>query len=154
MNSVITAYLAGAMEAVSDRGLGWRLEYAEKLNILGIKSIVPNKLEAGLIQDSFDMVSMKEKNFGEYQKIIRKAMRIDIPMVIDSDLLICRYMGENIGGTIAEATIAHLLGKPCFLITNIPHRNINGWFLSCFDVVTDTFEDLLPIISKWSNNRS
>ena len=75
-----------------------------------------------------------------YKKHYREHFIIpDINIVRSSDLLIIRWNGERMSGTIHEAGEAFLLGVPVYLVTNQPIEEIPGWFLSC---CTEAFQSL------------
>lgn len=130
-----TAYLAGAMESLSDEGLGWRLEYQKELDkVLEIHAIIPGDTEQAFRGKGDDMNVLKKNNPKKYQKIMRRYMKSDFFLMLEMcDIVICRWEGEGICGTVAEVNECYMTGKPLFLVTTKPYHEIPGWFAACFD---------------------
>jgi hypothetical protein len=148
MSKIYKAYLAGGMEDTSDGGLPWRIDYKERLVKIGVECILPQDLESKEIPDMKYLTHLKEHDIGNYIYFMRRIIKVDILAALNADMLVVHYRGEKIGGTAAEVTMSHLVGHPNFLITPVPLKEINGWFLSCFDFITETLDDTIVHIKK------
>ncbi|HMA17784.1 MAG TPA: hypothetical protein VKS03_05025 [Thermoanaerobaculia bacterium] len=142
-------YLSGAIEHSSDGGKGWREELARVLR-------------EELHQEVYDPAADEKKsltdeelaNFrrwklddpGRFRDTVRKIIAWDLDKVErEADCVIAlwdRAAGQG-GGTAAEITLAHRIGKPVFLLLAMPAREASGWILSAATEVFETQEALM-----------
>ena len=123
-------YLCGPMEFAANNGLDWRLEARDELAQIGISCIIPNEEEADLKpENGWDWLKINRE--GEYINLMRKIIERDLGFVEEADVLVGRWEGERMSGTIHEVGYAYQLGKPIYLISTQPITVIPGWFLAC-----------------------
>lgn len=141
-------YLIGPMEALDDEGLNWRLRYEQVLNRLDIQCIIPNHYEEMLKgMSGKEYQKLKVTNIEEHRRIMREIQIKDLSFVEQSDLVICKWDGEDTAGTISEASHAVYCGVPAFLVTQVPPKDIMGWFLGSFDKIFPDEESLFKYLS-------
>ena len=46
------------------------------------------------------------------------------------------------GGTHGEITMAYWLGKPVYLVNNLPINDVSSWIFSCSEEIFDNFDNL------------
>jgi hypothetical protein len=76
---------------------------------------------------------------------VRQLVDLDCREIAErSNYLICFWdSGAMRGaGTKGELTIARYFGKPVYLVTSIPFRDIPGWVLGCTDKIFPGFDQL------------
>jgi nucleoside 2-deoxyribosyltransferase len=117
-------YLAGAMQACKDNGIGWRAEIVPKLEKMGLTVFDPtNKVlhsasEIGENKSHFRSLIMQEK-WLELKKAFEPVMRYDLRCVDKSDFLIIQYNGHQPTiGTVHELVTANIQRKPILLKYN------------------------------------
>jgi len=134
-----TCYLAGPMEFTADGGRAWREEYRDLLKeYLEVDCIIPEE-EESLITNQKELNRLKKENIFEYTELMRKIIDLDLNFVDNVDMLIVRWEGEAMSGTIHEVGHAYEAGKPCYLVTSKPFHEVPGWFLATF---TEIFESI------------
>jgi nucleoside 2-deoxyribosyltransferase len=141
-------YLSGAIEHASDGGKGWREELARLLR-------------EELRHDVYDPAADEKKSLTDeelanfrrwkledpmrFRETVRKIIAWDLDKVEhEADYVIARWdhaAGRG-GGTAAEITLAHRLGKPVFLLLAMPTREASGWVLSAATEVFETLDAL------------
>lgn len=141
------AYLAGPMEYAEDNGLGWRLEYKQILSNLNIQCIIPNEEEANIL-NGVDLQALKKSNVESHNKILRQFIRQDLEFVRTVDMIIIRWEGEKMSGTIGEAQHAYLNNKPVYLVTSQPQHTVPGWFLACCTKVFKNSQQLIDFLRR------
>jgi len=116
-----SCYLAGAMQACSDNGTGWRSEIVPKLKNYGLTVYDPtNKVlhsasEIGENKDLFRTLVLQEK-WQELKETFEPVMRYDLRCVDKSDFLVIAYdPNVHTVGTIHELVTANLQRKPILL---------------------------------------
>jgi hypothetical protein len=114
-------YLAGAMQACSDNGIGWRSEVVPKLESFGLTVYDPtNKVlhsasEIGENKQHFRELILQEK-WDELKSAFEPVMRYDLRCVDKSDFLVIAYTPQHpTVGTIHELVTANLQRKPILL---------------------------------------
>lgn len=153
-NHLESCYLAGSMEYSADNGLSWREQYRALLedeDFLGIKCILPNEQERHIIKDQEELNKLKKTDISKYVEIMRQFMELDLGIIDKVDMVIVRWEGETISGTVGEAQHAYLMGIPIYLVTSKPLHEVPGWFLACFTEVFDTLSCLMMYLAdkKW-----
>lgn len=138
-------YLAGAIDRVADKGVGWRTEITPFLIKMGVIVLDPLKktCDIGLENDSVHELKKIYKANGEYDKltkIMKEIRNTDLRMVDISDFLIVNInIDHHACGTYEEMSLANRSKKPIlihveqgkehtpdWLFGKIPHQ----WFFS------------------------
>jgi nucleoside 2-deoxyribosyltransferase len=135
------AYLAGPMEYAENAGLDWRLDCAKALKQLDISCVIP-ELEEQLITDQEELNQLKINDIRKYIGIMRQLIKLDINFVHTLDLIIVKWEGERMSGTIGEVQEAYLRGRPVYLVTSQPLSSVPGWFLACCQHASRTIDQL------------
>lgn len=141
-------YLSGAIEHSPDGGRGWR----EEVGLL---------LRDELGQEVYDPAADEKKSLTEeertnfrrwkledpprFREVVRKIIAWDLERIEqESDYVIALWdhAAAQGGGTAAEITLAHRLGKPVYLLLAMPVVEASGWVLSAATEVFDSLEVL------------
>jgi hypothetical protein len=136
------AYLAGSMEYSDDGGILWRREFESKLKPIGIDCIIPNDNEEKII-GYIDLKELKKTDIEDYKVKMRSLIINDIFIIEKVDLIIVKWEGELLYGTIGELTHAFICEKPSYLITSKDEYDVGGWFLACFKKVFKNIDDFI-----------
>lgn len=139
------AYLAGAIEHAADGGRGWR----ENLGAF---------LRETLLHEVYDPAADEKKTLTEeevaefrrwkledparFGDTVRKIIAFDLDRIeFDSDYVVALWdrAAAAGGGTAAEVTFAHRLGKPVYLLLAMPAAEASGWVLAAS---TEVFESV------------
>jgi len=148
------AYLAGAIDRVADRGLGWRRIFAAALAEIGIGTVIPNDIEEQKLS-SAQIAELKSKNdLEEFKRMFRKHIIVpDLAAVEACDLVIARWDGESIAGTAHECGEAHLRGQKVLLVTPRPFVEVPNWLLASVDKEFHTLDELLAYLTETRGRR-
>lgn len=138
-------YLSGAIEHSADGGRRWR----EDLGLF---------LREKLHHDAYDPAADEKKNLTEEERVNFRRWKLEDPArfretvrkIIAWDLDRVEHEADYVialwdraaaagGGTAAEVTLAHRLGKPVYLVLAMPAAEASGWVLSA---ATEVFESL------------
>jgi hypothetical protein len=127
-------YLAGAMQACQDNGIGWRAEIVPKLEKFGLTVFDPtNKVlhsasEIGENKQNFRSLIQQEK-WNELKAAFEPVMRYDLRCVDKSDFLVIAYEpAYHTIGTVHELVTANIQRKPILLKYSKEDLNIfNPW---------------------------
>lgn len=144
----MTAYLAGPMEFSEDYGMGWRCRIREKLTPLGIRCILPNEEEAKFISSQDELTIIKKTDQVRYKNIMRQFIKQDLEFVESVDIIITKWEGERMSGTIGEAQHAYLMNQVSYLITSKPFEEIPGWFGACYDKIFSTEDECVEFLAQ------
>jgi nucleoside 2-deoxyribosyltransferase len=144
-------YLSGAIEHAGDGGRGWRAEISELLR-------------GELRHEVYDPATDEKKNLTEeelanfrrwkledparFREVVRKIIAWDLDQVErEADYLVALWdrAAAQGGGTAAEVTLAHRLGKPVYLLLAMPAAEASGWVLSA---ATEVFESLAALEAR------
>lgn len=139
------AYLAGAIEHSADGGRGWREDLAAFLR-------------GELRHDVYDPAADEKKSLTEeevagfrrwkledpvrFRETVRKIIAFDLDRIEqETDYLVALWdrAAASGGGTAAEVTLAHRLGKPVYLLLAMPAADASGWVLAAS---TEVFESV------------
>lgn len=150
----LRVYLSGGIEHAADGGRGWRA---------GIGRF----LEEGLGHVVYDPSTDEKKSLTEeerssfrrwkveapdrFRAVIRKIIAWDLDRVEnDTDYLVAYWDAGAArgGGTAAEITLAHRLGKPVFVVLGVPRPEASGWILGASDEVFESFEELRAALER------
>lgn len=143
------AYLAGAIDRVADRGIGWRKAYAVALAEIGIGAVIPNDFEEQKLTPMKVNELKAQDDLGEFKRVFRKYILLpDLAAVEACDMVIVRWDGEAIAGTAHECGDAHMRGQPVLLVTPRPFVEVPHWLLACVDKEFHTMEELVAYLAK------
>ncbi|HEU5249386.1 MAG TPA: hypothetical protein VFW15_05310 [Thermoanaerobaculia bacterium] len=138
-------YLSGAIEHSTDGGKGWRQELAAL-----IRDELRHEVYDPAADEKKSLTDEELANFrrwkledpARFRETVRKIIAWDLDRVErEADYVIAlwdRAAGQG-GGTAAEITLAHRLGKPVYLLLDMPAAEASGWILSA---ATEVFESL------------
>lgn len=138
-------YLSGAIEHSADGGKGWRQELAAL-----IRDELRHEVYDPAADEKKSLTDEELANFrrwkledpARFRETVRKIIAWDLDQVErEADYVIAlwdRAAGQG-GGTAAEITLAHRLGKPVYLLLDMPAAEASGWILSA---ATEVFESL------------
>lgn len=143
-------YLAGAIEAAPDGGVGWRRDLAPFLqDELGHTVHDPTDHDWKVLSEeerrSFRRWKTSPADWPRFQETVRRIIRRDAELILaDTDYLIA-YWDEAVvggGGTHGELTLAYLHAIPVFLVLGMPRERVSSWILGCSEAVFDSFDSL------------
>ena len=149
-----TVYLAGPMEYSADNGLGWRLRYEQLLSEwLEIKSVLPNKEEAGIVGTPEEFAALKKTNLPEYIQKMKILKNMDLKFVQSVDAIICRWDGERMAGTVGEAQHATFHAVPFYIVCKREFHELPGWMLACATEIFPSISCLIGALAeeKWGD---
>lgn len=147
MNRPLTAYLAGAIESLSDEGRAWREKYRDTLSNINIKGLIPNDLNNERELPHEEWQWLREHDPVEFRDKFRELiMKPDLKMVRDADFVIIKYEGERTSGTHAEATLAWEEGKLVFLVSSLPRKKIPMWLLATTSFEVASLDELVDLL--------
>jgi nucleoside 2-deoxyribosyltransferase len=142
------AYLSGAIEHAEDGGTQWRLEMGRFLQQeLGHRVYDPAADRKKDLSDE-ELASFRAWKLTapeRFRTVLRKIIAWDLDWIErDADYLVALWdaAAARGGGTAAEITLAHRLGKPVYLVLGMPRAAASGWILAAADEVFDDFESL------------
>lgn len=142
------AYLSGAIEHAADGGLPWRRRLA-----LFLREEIGHEVYDPASDEKKDLTEEELRNFrrwkveapDRYRRVIRKIIAWDLDRIErDSDYLVALWDEASArgGGTAAEVTLAHRLGKPVFLLLGMPVKDASGWVLAAAERVFESVDEL------------
>jgi hypothetical protein len=142
-------YLSGGMEYAADEGRDWRGRLQEWLEReMGCTVFNPNLESARFFQThlpGIDFRALKEIDLDRFQQTVARLVDIDCTEIAEqSDYVLC-YWDESAlrgAGTKGELTMARYFGRPVYMVTTMPRRDIPGWVLGCTTKVFESFEEL------------
>jgi len=144
----VKVYLSGAIEHASDGGRAWRRQLAAFLRgDLGHEVYDPAADEKKCLteEELRDYRRWKTEAPDRFREVIRKIIAWDLDLIEkETDYVIALWDEASArgGGTAAEITLAHRLGKPVFVLLGMPVREASGWVLAAADEISTTFEEL------------
>ena len=142
------AYLSGPIENAINDGAGWRTMMTDWLDKKLNHNVFNPVIETKPIIDRYggdNFRDMKKTNPLEYKKIIRKIIKVDLESVVNqADYLIVKWDKTVLkgGGTHGEVTMAYWLGKPVYLVNNLPIDDVSSWIFSCSEQIFENFKSL------------
>lgn len=141
-------YLSGAIEHSADGGRGWREELAVLLrDELSHEVYDPAADEKKNLTDEerAEFRRWKREDPARFRETVRKIIAWDLDQVErQADYVVAlwdRAAGQG-GGTAAEITLAHRLGKPVYLLLGMPAADASGWVLAAATEVFETLDAL------------
>lgn len=142
------AYLSGPIENARNDGAGWRISITKWLKTnLGHDVFDPVVETKNIVNENSgkDFRSLKVSEPEKYKSIIRKIIKVDLDAVVNhADYLIVKWDKSVFkgGGTHGEITLAYWLGKPVYLVNDLPIDDVSSWIFSCSELIFSDFEDL------------
>lgn len=142
------AYLSGAIEHASDGGTGWRAILGQFLERdLGHRFYDPaaDQKKDLTEEERAHFRSWKLDNPARFRDVVRKIIVWDLEWIEKrSDYVVALWdsAAARGGGTAAEITLAHRLGKPVYLVLGMARAEASGWILAASDEVFEDFESL------------
>ena len=144
-------YLSGGIEHAGDGGRGWREEIAAFL--AGELGHAPYDPAA---DSKKDLTAEEQQSFRRWKlesperfvRAVRKIIAWDLDRVErDADYVVAFWDDGSArgGGTAAEITLAHRLGKPVYLVLGMPRAAASGWVLAA---ATEVFDDFVALKSR------
>ncbi len=144
-------YLAGAIEHSSDGGRGWRAAISEVL-----RDELRHEVYDPVVDEKKNLTDEELANFRRwkledpvrFREVIRKIIAWDLDLVErEADYLVALWdrAAAQGGGTAAEVTLAHRLGKPVYLLLGMPAAEASGWVLAA---ATEVFDDLAALEAR------
>ena len=142
------AYLSGPIENARNDGAEWRISITKWLKTnLGHDVFDPVVATKSIVNENSgkDFRSLKVSEPEKYKSIIRKIIKVDLHAVVNhADYLIVKWDKSVFkgGGTHGEITLAHWLGKPVYLVNDLPIDDVSSWIFSCSELIFSDFEGL------------
>lgn len=147
-------YLAGAIDAVTDRGIGWRKEFAAALAEIGVGAIIPNEKEEQRLPAKLVNKLKAKRDLSEFRKTFRKHILLpDLAAMDACDLVVVRWDGEAIAGTAHECGRAFMRQQPVLLVTPRPFNEVPSWLLACSVREFHTLEELIKHLKKTKHTK-
>jgi len=148
-NSVMTAYLSGAMEYAPDQGIEWRKEISSLLKErLGHEVYNPNEERNKVLSEEEELHFRiwKENDEEKFKTLMNRIIDTDLSHLTEkSDYVICKWdkYAAKGGGTHGEITVAYYNKIPVFLLSEMPRNRISSWILGCSEKYFFDVESLL-----------
>ena len=141
-------YLSGAIEHASDGGKGWRNEIGRYLS-----EELHEEVYDPAADEKKDLTEEERAHFRRWKReaperfraVVRKIIAWDLDHIQTRSDYVLAYWDESAargGGTAAEITLAHRLGKPVYLVLGMPLESASGWVLAAATQVFDSFDAL------------
>jgi hypothetical protein len=151
-------YLSGGMEFADQQGAGWRDEIERWLaETLGHTSFNPVTESRKFLERRYagsTVPELKETDYYEYRRFLDDIVEIDSNEVAQhADYVIC-YWDESArrgAGTKGEITLARYFGKPVYLVTDEPAKNLPGWVVGCTTEIFQSFKELKSYLRNQYN---
>ena len=144
-------YLSGAIEHATDGGRGWREAISELLRDElhhEVYDPVADEKKSLTDEELANFRSWKLRDPARCREVVRKIIAWDLDLVErEADYLVALWdrAAAQGGGTAAEVTLAHRLGKPVYLLLGMPAAEASGWVLSA---ATEVFDDLTALEAR------
>ncbi len=142
------AYLAGAIEHSADGGRGWRRDLAvflrEELRH-DVYDPAADEKKSLTAEEVAGFRRWKLEDPVRFREAVRKIIAFDLDQIEKkSDYVVALWdrAAATGGGTAAEVTLAHRLGKPVYLILDMPVADASGWILAASTEVFATVAGL------------
>ena len=146
------AYLCGAIEHAADGGTGWRLEMGRFLQEELRHSVYDPAADQKKDLSAEELAGFRGWKLAapdRFRGVVRKIIAWDLGWIERrADYLVALWdrAAAQGGGTAAEITLAHRLGKPVYLVLGMPRAEASGWILACATEVFENFEMLTAFL--------
>jgi nucleoside 2-deoxyribosyltransferase len=142
-------YLAGAIDAVTDRGIGWRKEFSAALAEIGVGAVIPNEKEEQRLPAKLLSKLKAKRNLVEFRRMFRKHILLpDLAAMDACDMVVVRWDGEAIAGTAHECGRAFMRRQPVLLVTPRPFNEVPSWLLACSEREFHTLDELIDYLKR------
>ena len=147
-------FLDQSIENARNDGADWRISITKWLKTnLGHNVFDPVVETKNIVNENSgkDFRSLKVSEPEKYKSIIRKIIKVDLDAVVNhADYLIVKWDKSVFkgGGTHGEITLAYWLGKPVYLVNDLPIDDVSSWIFSCSELIFSDFEDLKTKLIK------
>ena len=136
-------YLSGGIEHSGDGGRGWRREIGLFLEGLGEEVYDPAADQKKDLTEEEQLCFRRWKLEApeRFRETVRKIIAWDLDRIEKASDCVVAFWDEAAargGGTAAEITLAHRIGKPVYLVLGMPRASASGWVLAA---ATEVFED-------------
>jgi hypothetical protein len=142
-------YLSGGMEYAADEGRDWRSTMQDWLERnLHCEVFNPNRESDRLFRTHHPDINfrqLKANDIQRYSRIATELVDLDCKEIAErSDFVICYWDDSAMkgAGTKGELTMARHFRKPVYMVTTLPHHEIQGWVLGCVTRMFSSFEEL------------
>lgn len=130
-------YLSGAIASAEDKGARWRFEITPHLCGLGYEVFNPVLDQPRLSGISRDEIAKRKiSDYASYQEACRKIVDIDLSVLKQSNLVICKLDEPALTstGTAGELTLAYHLKIPilAWILPEVLDR-LPNWLVGCID---------------------
>lgn len=143
------AYLAGAIDAVADRGIGWRKEFAIALAEVGVGAVIPNEKEEQRLPAKLLGKLKNKKDLREFRDMFRKHILLpDLAAMDACDMVVVRWDGEAIAGTAHECGRAFMRRQQVLLVTPRAFNEVPSWLLACSEKEFHTLDELVEYLKR------
>lgn len=142
------AYLCGAIEHAADGGTDWRLEMGRFLQEELRHSVYDPAADQKKDLSAEELAGFRGWKLAapdRFRGVVRKIIAWDLAWIEDrTDYLVAFWdlAAAQGGGTAAEITLAHRLGKPVYLVLGMSRADASGWILAAAEEVFDDFDAL------------
>jgi nucleoside 2-deoxyribosyltransferase len=155
-------YLAGAMDRVPDRGVGWRDHITPFLSGFGVQVFNPLKKPTSLGAEDNSVVHKKSilKEAGKYDELsllMKEIRAIDLRMVDISDFLIVNLdLNTHPCGTLEEIFWANRQKKPILIRMEQGKKHAPDWLFGTIphEFIFDTWNDVVSYLDKINSSVS
>ena len=152
-------YLAGAMDRVADRGVGWRALITPFLQELGVTVFNPLNKPSDLGSEDEDTHKKKTilKSQGKYDELsdVMKTIRaVDLRLVDISDFLVVNLdLNTHPCGTLEEIFLANRSKKPVIVRMEQGKDNVPDWLFGTLphSMFFSTWEEVRGYLTHISN---
>jgi nucleoside 2-deoxyribosyltransferase len=153
-------YLAGAMDRVPDRGIGWRDDITPFLESLGVVVFNPIKKPSGIGAEDEATSQLKkrlklDRNYDELSSLMKKIRSIDLRLVDISDFLIVNLdLDIHPCGTYEEIFWANRQKKPIIIHMVQGKENAPDWLFGTIphDMIFSSWEDIKKYLNTVNYN--
>ncbi len=149
------AYLSGGMEHAKNRGASWRSRLERwLLKNLSHESFNPVRASDEFLTARYpgiDQRRLKEDNLDEFRTLVGQIISIDLHAIEQQcDYCICYWdrSAQEGAGTKGEITFAKYLGRPVYLVTEIPMKRIPGWVIGCSSEIFSSISQLKRFLRR------
>lgn len=140
------------MERAPDRGRAWREGVVPLLKELGHEVFNPCDEELRVVssEERARFREWKAAGDGRFMPLMRRIIAHDLAALEASDYVIC-FWDEHAqwsGGTPSEVTLAHVWGKPVYVVRAMPRVEMSSWVQGCATAILDSVEELADLLRR------
>jgi len=142
-------YLSGGMENAENYGGDWRRELEDWIReTLKHDVFNPTTESIKFLKERYPSVErdkMPKEDVRLFQRVIGNLILMECSEIIHNCDYVIAYWDESCyrgAGTQGELTMAKYFGKPVYLVTKLPLKDVPGWVIGCSTEVFATFDEL------------